>query len=332
MPVGRTSEHAVLALWQYIDQPPLMATSQIPPKVTIKINKRFAQRVDATTKLIGSDVAIRVDHRILVILQNTVRRGMRKPAPPGSLKKPTTLYKRYRGNGFPLKQRNDSPMKRWRYLSQWMKCQIGLLCLGEQRFLQFRLTLHDELLAELEAKRVDLKRYFRDRITRCVREQLGVDAWFVFVIEDRDNEGDEGVRPHIHGSIGIHRAKLHTKKDGSYTVHSERAISKLTLEKAEFEMGKQKLKSVLAVVSGNAGRRSASHNGLKQDRNVWTRDKTHTLFNDAWISYMLKNSAFESKTLPDNRVAMSRGLNQEAQRLWRLVSNGEAAMSQWTSV
>lgn len=222
-------------------------------------------------------------------------------------------------------------MKRWRYLSQWMKCQIGLLCLGEQKFLQFRLTLHDELLAELETKRFDLKRYFRDRITRCVREQLGVEAWFVFVIEDRDNDGEEGVRPHIHGSIQIQRAKLRTKKDGSYTVHSERAILRLTLEKAEFEMGKQKLKSVLAQVSGNAGKRSASHNGLMQDRNVWTRDKYHTLFNTGWISYMLKNSAYDSKTLPDNRVAMSLGLNQEAQRLWRLVTEGEPAIAQWTS-
>jgi hypothetical protein len=258
---------------------------------------------------------------------------MRKQAQQGSRKPPTTLYKRYRGNGFPLKQGNDSPMKKWRYLSQWMKCQIGLLCLGEreQRFLQFRLTLHDELLAELEAKGTDLKKYFRDRITRCVREQLGVKAWFVFVIEDRDNEGDEGVRPHIHGSIRIHRAKLRTKKDGSYTVHSERAISKLTLEKAEFEMGKQRLKSVLAAVSGNGGKKSASHNGLMQDRNVWTHERYHALFNTGWISYILKNSAYDSKTLPDNRVAMSLGLNREAQRLWRLVTEGEGAMALWNS-
>ncbi len=307
-----------------------MASPSIPLKVTKKIANRFAQRVDATTKLIGNDLAIREDHRNLVILQNTVRRAMRKPAPPGSLKLPTTLYKRYRGNGFPLTQGYDSPMKGWRYLSQWMKCQIGLLCLGERRFLQFRLTLHDELLAELEAKGTDLKKYFRDRITRCVREQLGMNAWFVFVIEDRDNEGDEGVRPHIHGSIQIHSAKLRTKKDGSYTVHSERAITRLTLEKAEFEMGKQKLKSVLAQVSGNGGKRPPSHNGLMQDRNVWTREKYHTLFNTGWISYMLKNSAYDSKSLPDNRVAMSRGLNQEAQRLWRLVTEGESAISQWT--
>ena len=222
-------------------------------------------------------------------------------------------------------------MKGWRYLSQWMKCQIGLLCLGEKKFLQFRLTLHDELLAELKAKKTELKKYFRDRITRCVREQLGVNAWFVFVIEDRDNEGDEGVRPHIHGSIRIHRAKLRTKKDGSYTVHSERAIARLTLEQAEFEMGKQKLKSVLAAVSGNAGNRSASHNGLMQDRNVWTREKYHTLFNTGWISYMLKNSAYDSKTLPDNRAAMSLGLNREAQRLWRLVTEGEGELFYWNS-
>ena len=308
-----------------------MASSSIPPKVAKKIKSRFAQRVDATTKLIGNDPAIREDHRNLVILQNTVRREMRKQAPKGSLKLPTTLYKRYRGNGFPLKQGYDSPMKGWRYLSQWMKCQIGLLCLGERRFLQFRLTLHDELLAELEAKGTDLKKYFRDRITRCMREQLGVNAWFVFVIEDRDNEGDEGVRPHIHGSIRIHEAELRTKKDGSYTIHSERSISKLGLEKAEFEMGKQKLKSVLAAVSGNAGKRSASHSGLMQDRNVWTREKYHTLFNTGWISYMLKNSAYDSKTLPDNRVAMSLGLNREAQRLWRLVTEGEGAMAHWNS-
>lgn len=319
----------MLALRPYVDQPLVMASSSIPPKVTKKIKNRFAQRVDATTRLIGHDLAIREDYRSLVILQNMVRRGILNPLPPGALQTPITLYKRYRGNGFPLKQGYDSPMKGWRYLTQWMKCQIALLCLGEQRFIQFRLTLHDELLAELEAKRVDLRKYFRDRITRCVREQLGQEPWFVFVIEDRDNEGEEGVRPHIHGSIRVQRAKLRTKSDGTYTVHSERAISKLTLEKAELEMGKQKLKSVLAIVSGNAGKRPVSHNGLVQDRNVWTREKYHSLFNTGWISYMLKNSHYDSKTLPDNRVAMSLRLNQEAKRLWRLVTDGEDAISQW---
>ena len=42
-----------------------------------------------------------------------------------------------------------------------------------------------------------------------------------------------------------------------------------------------------------------------------------------------KDATYDSNAQPDNRVAMSRGLNQEAQRLWRLVSEGEAAMSQW---
>ena len=32
------------------------------------------------------------------------------------------------------------------------------------------------------------------------------------------------------------------------------------------------------------------------------------------------NAANDSNTLPDNRVAMSRGLDQQTQRLWRLVS------------
>ena len=42
-----------------------------------------------------------------------------------------------------------------------------------------------------------------------------------------------------------------------------------------------------------------------------------------------KDATYDSNAQPDYRVAMSRGLNQEAQRLWRLVSEGEAAMSQW---
>ena len=85
--------------------------------------------------------------------------------------------------------------------------------MSEVRFIQFRVFLHDELLAELVRKGSDPKTYLRDRIKRCIRDIIGKEAWFMFVIEDRDKEGEEGPRPHVHGSIQIHRAKLRTNRD-----------------------------------------------------------------------------------------------------------------------
>jgi hypothetical protein len=53
------------------------------------------------------------------------------------------------------------------------------------------------------------------------------------------------------------------------------------------------------------------------------------LFNEEWVSYALKNMNEVSATLPENRLSMSRGLNQEAQRLWTLIREGESAIEQW---
>ena len=204
-----------------------------------------------------------------------------------------------------------------------------MLCLLEGRFIQFRLTLHDELLAELVAKGADPKKYIRDRIKRCIRDQVGKETWFMFVIEDRDADGVDDVRPHIHGSIQIHRAKVRTNKDGSNAVAWIRAVQKLGLEEVEYLMGRKELVAALRTASGNDGTKSKIVNGHSQTNNVWTRKKYHFYDNAGYISYMLKNALIPSSLLSDNRLSMSRSLNQEAHRLWRLVTEGEAALSQW---
>lgn len=41
----------------------------------------------------------------------------------------------------------------------------------------------------------------------------------MFGIKDRDKEGELEPRPHVHGSIQIHRAKLRTSNDGLRWLH-----------------------------------------------------------------------------------------------------------------
>ena len=112
-----------------------------------------------------------------------------------------------------------------------MKTQIAALCLGESRFLQIRLHLHEDLRADVGDMLI--KEYVRDRLVRCIREELGESPWFYLVIEDRDTEGTSTVRPHLHGAIRIPRAPIPLTKDGRPTVRYRRVISEKGIEEAE---------------------------------------------------------------------------------------------------
>ena len=95
----------------------------------------------------------------------------------------------------------------------------------------------------------------------------------MFVIEDRDKEGEEGPRPHVHGSIQIHRAKLRTNRDGSTPVPLARAIQKVGLEEVEYLEGRKQMVTALRLASGNNGKWPTVVNGISQERNVWHRHK-----------------------------------------------------------
>lgn len=145
----------------------------------------------------------------------------------------------------------------------------------------------------------------------------------MFVIEDRDKKGEEGPRPHVHGSSQIHRANLRTSKDGSTSVPLVRAIRMLGLEEVEYPEGRNKMVAALRLASGNNGKRRSIMNGISQQRNFWSSAKYYAHDNSYHVSYMLKNVAIPSKLRSDHRLSMSRSLNQEARPLWNVITKGK---------
>jgi hypothetical protein len=208
-----------------------------------------------------------------------------------------------------------------------MKTQIAALCLGETRFVQIRLHPHDQVRAEVGDLR--LKEYLRDRLVRCLRCEFEQVPWFYIVIEDQDTDGSSFVRPHLHGAIQIPRAPVPTLKDGRPTARYRRIIDDAGLEEAEYLAGRMKIDRALRRASGNDGGRPAVVQGRSQLNNVWKRKPYKPLRNNEWVSYALKTMNAVSPALPDNRLSMARALNQEAQRLWALIREGEAALSKW---
>ena len=317
-----------LALDPEVDQPRPMNFFQRQQLAIKNLKNRPGhkrQRVDATSAMILKGNLDREELESLRKLMSAMRKGIAIPSSRGVLNKPTTLYKRYRGKRFPI----SGVKGRWRDTSTWMKCQMALLCLSEVRFIQFRVTLHDELLAELVQRGRDPKTYLRDRIKRCIRDEIGKEAWFMFVIEDRNQEGEQGPRPHVHGSIQIHRAKLRSNKDGSTPLPLVKTIQKLGLEEMEYLVGRKQMVTALRLASGNNGKKPSIVNGISQVGNVWHRKKYFAYDNSAHVTYMLKNAKIPSNLLADHRLSMSRSLNQEARRLWNLITKGEPALAQW---
>jgi hypothetical protein len=208
-----------------------------------------------------------------------------------------------------------------------MKTQIAALCLGESRFLQMRLHPHDELRADVGDLR--MKEYLRDRLVRCLRDEFDQVPWFYVVIEDRDTEGAAIVRPHLHGAIQVPRAPIPTTKDGRPRAKFSRLINEKGLEEAEYLAGRIKIDRALRRATGNTGRRSEKVQGVSQANNIWKRKPYRLIRNNEWVSYALKNMKVVSPSLPENRLSMSRGLNQEAQRLWELIRRGDSAIANW---
>jgi len=302
-----------------------MTNPTVGPKVATRFNQR--QKVDATIRLIIDDPALRDEDRILRKLLNTARRTLARPAARQGLKTKPSLYRKYRGNEFPLTDFHNHRIPRWRNLSPWMKTQLAALCLGERRLVQIRLHLHEELRGTLGDE--SLKEYIRDRLMRCLRARFDPVPWFYIVIEDRDSTGRTTVRPHVHGAIAIPRAPVPTLKNGSPRARFARIAAGKGVEEAEYVAGRMMIDAVLKQATGNDGRKPAVSNGRTQASNVWKRSPYRPLFNEEWVSYALKNMKQVSATLPENRLSMSRSLNQEARRLWNLIRDGEAAIDQW---
>ena len=208
-----------------------------------------------------------------------------------------------------------------------MKTQLAGLCLGERRFLQIRLHAHDDVRDRVGD--YALKVYLRDRLVRCLRESFTTIPWFYIVIEDRDTFDTSDVRPHVHGSIEIPRAPLPKLVDGRVRAKYRRMAEREGIEEAEYVAGRQKIISALKKATGNHGGKNPVVNGRSQSNNVWKRKPYHPLFNLEWVSYALKNMNTISPKLPENRLSTSRGLTQEAQRLWALIREGETALRMW---
>lgn len=267
--------------------------------------------------LIDAEPRILFEADVLRILRDCVRQNL---LPVRGRQAPATtslLYPRYGGTGFPIHKVQDKRLPRWRDLSPWMKVQLALLVLGEHGFYPFKLQLHDDLWADLTAKRVNHREYMRDRIWRTTRDTFGKDhiPLYFMVIEDRDNHG-EFVRPHGHGSVQIRRYAVAGVTDGRWGRNCRRAEATLGADAAELMAGKWALREALKGAAGLLTRDRVASTGIDQCRNVWVGNKTLPIFNDDWVTYILKNVHQTSPDLDENRLIYPYTIMGEAKALW----------------
>jgi hypothetical protein len=161
-----------------------------------------------------------------------------------------------------------------------------------------------------------------------MRRRHGVSAEFFFVIEDLDLDGNH-TRPHIHGSIAIPRLQVPRTKQGEPIAKYRRIIAKEGVAAAEIAYGLKCIRDVLALATGNDRTRPRVYGGVDQSQNKWTRKPTLPFFSDHYVNYIFKNSQKTSALLPENRLARSQAMTQEATRLWNLIRNGESALAAW---
>ncbi|WP_440977858.1 hypothetical protein ACQHGV_08465 [Sphingomonas pseudosanguinis] len=207
-----------------------------------------------------------------------------------------------------------------------MKVQIATLALAEKGYMQFKIHLHDDHFAEVLASGENPRDRLRNDLSRHLKRRLGRVPWFFFVLEDRSVAGEE-TRAHAHGSIEIVRAPLPKAGLGSRRLATLAAAGQS--DAAELEAGRIVIAAAMWAASGGKLPRVALTTGIDQTRNVWHRRPYHPLFNSQWVDYAFKNVGAVSKKLPDSRLALPNSLRGEAQRLWRLVKEGESAMDQW---
>ncbi len=298
---------------------------------SLKQRKNNMQRVDAVIDLALNDPLIARDQKLHGKLQDAMRHVALRPDARIVRKILPKPYRRYRGTVFPLTQRNGRPVPPWRQLSPWMKMQIASLCLIEKGHVSFRVHLHEEVEARIDTSDPDaLRRYFRDRIARCARKEFGVVPFFWFVIENRTKSGTSTTRPHIHGEIQIvAHANLPTTKHGSVLMKYRRIIAENGIEVAERIYGRERTRQVLLDATGNSESSNAVVGERNQRRNLWMRTPYFNFGNPDWVSYAFKNTRHASRRIGHRRLAISLELNREAQRLWRLIREGESAMEQW---
>lgn len=147
-----------------------MVAFRTPVAAAAHKSSRRMQRVDAIIDLMLNDPKIARDQKLLETLRDAVREVTLRPAARAPRKILPTLYRRYRGTPFPLKQRNGRRIPDWRQLSPWMKMQIASLCVLEKGGYTFRAHLHEDVEPLARAsKSASLREYFRDRIARCAR-------------------------------------------------------------------------------------------------------------------------------------------------------------------
>jgi hypothetical protein len=210
-----------------------------------------------------------------------------------------------------------------------MKVQLATLALSERGYMVFKLHLHDDLEEELVRAGKDPQVTLRNDLSRHLKRRFGRASWFFFVMEEHTTGGNL-TRPHAHGSIEI-QPVLFDASDKALPLKWRRLIARRGLAAAQLEAGRQQTIEALRAASGNGGDRPrlARTSGLDQVRNLWQRRPYHVVFNHQWVDYAFKNTKRVSQRLGDNRLVLPYDLRGEAQRLWRLVRDGETALIEW---
>jgi hypothetical protein len=210
-----------------------------------------------------------------------------------------------------------------------MKVQLATLALTEKGYMVFKVHIHDDVREELLSAGKDLRDELRNDFMRHLKRRFGSAPWFFFVLEEHTTAG-EPTRAHAHGSIEVRPVPLdpNSKK---VPLRLRRLAQREGLAAAELQAGKELTIAALKAASGNAGDRPriATTSGTDQVRNIWHRPPYRLVFNTQWIDYAFKNTKRVSQTLGDKRLALPYDLLGEARRLWRLVTIGEAAVSEW---
>lgn len=288
------------------------------------------QKVDAEVDLRLEDPIIDRDAKILASLRAAVRSNIATPAGHMLPQEQPTLYIKYRGKGFPLRQPNGRRLPAWRNLTPWAKSQIATIVLSEKGWLPFKVHVHDDLwhiwTRDGRHKRDEL----RNRIARRLKDRFGHDApAFFFVLEDRTTTGEK-TRPHAHGCIGRVRAPVPPRGEGSRKFAL--MAREQGLPQAEFEAGRNAIRGALWRAAGGRVPAIAETSGVDQRRNVWLpKQPYHPVFNNQYVDYAFRNTRRLSKNLGDRRFAMTNPLRGESRRLWTLIKEGEKALDQWDS-
>lgn len=286
------------------------------------------QRLDIQTELEIADELVKRDAQILQVIKDIVRKKIANPSWRQAPQIKPLLYNRYRGNGFPLKLKGNKRPPEWRSLTPWMKVQLCGLVMCERDHLAFTIKLHPQLLEELSASNTPLKDYLRDRLTRCLRARFHTVPWFFFVLEDGNKTGKVSKPPHAHGSIVIPEMDLPLLSNGQVTHRFKRLVAQKGERVAKAMYAKEQILDAMKAAAGLLNRPMV-WNGMSQRKNVWLKAPNPQLFQTDWVTYAFKNIGRSSSKLGDKRLAVSKPLLTEAQRFWKLLKKGEAAISQW---